>query len=84
MSLCGHNARPTVGVELNNQHTAVVSRQLHVVIGSEIVTLKRLHSILLSHLLVELIVALANRLRRNPLFSFLNSVTVSEGSVRIV
>ncbi|HEY2101906.1 MAG TPA: hypothetical protein VGH08_01505, partial [Chthoniobacterales bacterium] len=49
--MCGHNARAAVGVELNNQHTVVVSRQLYVLIGSEVVGLKRLHSVLLSFIL---------------------------------
>src|SRR5580704_14490778 len=47
VSLCGHKARPAVGVKLNCQHTAGVSSQLYIVISSEVVILK-LHRILLS------------------------------------
>jgi hypothetical protein len=49
----GHNERPTVAVELGNQHTFIISGQLQVVISSEVVTLK-LHRILLSDLVVLL------------------------------
>src|SRR6266481_5697963 len=48
VSLCGHNARATVGVELNNQNTVGVSCQLYVVIRSEVVSLMWLHRSLLS------------------------------------
>src|SRR5713101_4013645 len=40
VSLRAHSERPAVAVEFSNQHTIVISCQLHVVISVEIVTLK--------------------------------------------
>jgi hypothetical protein len=50
MILCRENERLPVVVNFDNQHTVGTSRQLYAAIGSEVVGLKRLHSILLSDL----------------------------------
>src|SRR2546428_7314798 len=47
MVLRGENERPAVAVKFDNQHTVGISRQLQAAIGSEVVSLSCLHSILL-------------------------------------
>ena len=48
MRLRGHNERPAVAVEFSNQHTVGIARELQVGIGSEVLSVKCFHSVLLS------------------------------------
>src|SRR5260370_26663673 len=50
MILRRESERPAVAVKFDNQHTVGISRQLQAAIGSEVVDVKCLHSILLSSL----------------------------------
>src|SRR6185295_14471854 len=78
MILRRENERPTVAMEFDNQHTVGISRELQAAIGSEVVSVKCLHSIVLSRLTSHDLPPVVR-----PPLKFLHADTLSGAKVRV-